>query len=190
MAINLSSYTSLQTNLFVRIDIPNYGLLTFSDFHIPYTINSESYTGLGSLLSISNTINELRASSQDVTISISGIPDTNISVILNNRIKGSKVLIYRALFDVETGQLLSIAGNPAQKFQGIISNYDISDEIDQGSKTGTIVLTLNATNIVELLTDKIAGRRTNPIDMKLFYPTDVSFDRVPSLENSNYNFGA
>jgi hypothetical protein len=190
MTLDLSSYSAIQTNLFVRIDIPGYQVLKFSDFNIPYTINSESYTALGSLVGVTDTTNELRATSQDVTISISGIPDANVSDIINRRVKGSNVIIYRAFFNPSTGQLLSISGNPAQKFQGIISNYDITDELEMGSLTGTVALTLTATSIVELLNNKVAGRRTNPTDMKQYYPTDVSMDRVLSLENSNFNFGA
>lgn len=190
MALNLSTYTAIQTNIFVRIDIPDYQVLRFSDFMTPFTINGESYTALGSLMGVSDTSSELRATSQEVSISISGIPDANISDILNNRVKGSDVKIYRVFFNPTTGAVLNIAGNPAQKFQGVISNFDITDELSMGDTTGTVLLTLTATNIVELLTNKQAGRRTNPVDMKLFYPTDVSFDRVTALENSNFNFGA
>jgi hypothetical protein len=188
--LDLSSYTSIQTNLFVRLDIPGYSVLKFSDFSIPYTINSESYTALGQLLSISDSSSELRATPQEVTISIAGIPNANVTDIINNPVKGSSIKIYRAFFNPSTGQLLSLAGNPAQKFQGIVSNYDISDELDMGSLTGTVTVTLTCTNVVELLNNKVAGRRTNTVDQKTYYPTDISMDRVYALVNSNFNFGA
>jgi len=188
--LDLSAYTSIQTNLFVRLDIPGYQVLKFSDFSVPYTIDSESYTALGQLLSISDSSSELRATPQEVTVSIAGIPNTNVSTILNNPVKGSSIKIYRAFFNPSTGQLLSVSGNPAQKFQGIVGNYDITDELDMGSLTGTVSLTLTCTNVVELLNNKVAGRRTNPIDQKSFYATDISFDRVFALANSNFNFGA
>jgi hypothetical protein len=164
--------------------------LKFSDFSIPYTINSESYTALGQLLSISDSSSELRATPQEVTIQISGIPNTNVTDIINNPVKGSSIKIYRAFFDPSTGQLLSISGNPAQKFQGIVSNYDVSDELDMGSLIGTVTVTLTCTNVVELLNNKIAGRRTNTVDQKTYYPSDISMDRVYALVNSNFNFGA
>lgn len=190
MALDLSSYTSIQTNLFVRLDIPGYSVLKFSDLHIPYTIDSESYTALGQLLSITDTTNELRASSQDISIGISGIPSANITDILNNKVKGSNIKIYRAFFDPTTGQILAITGNPAQKFQGVVSNFDISDDLESGDQTGTVTLTLTCTSVVDLLNNKVTGRRTNPIDQKQFYPTDVSMDHVLALANSNFNFGA
>jgi hypothetical protein len=188
--LDLSAYTSIQTNLFVRLDIPGYQVLKFSDFSVPYTINSESYTALGQLLSISDSSSELRATPQEVTVAIAGIPNANVTDIINNPVKGSSIKIYRAFFDPSTGQLLSLGGNPAQKFQGIVSNYDITDELDMGSLTGTITVTLTCTNVVELLNNKVAGRRTNTVDQKTYYPSDISMDRVYALVNSNFNFGA
>jgi hypothetical protein len=185
MAIDLSSYRSIQTNLFVRLDIPGYQVLTFSDYHRNYTIDGTNYTGLGQLLSVGNTEDNLRAAPSDITISISGIPSTNVTDILNNRVKGSECKIYRGFFNVDTGILLSIAGNPAGKFQGIVSNYDISDDLDMGSDTGTITLTLTVTSVVEMLANKTTGRRTNAAD---FPNGDMA--RVLPLQKSNFNFGA
>jgi len=185
MAIDLSSYRSIQTNLFVKLVIPGYATLTFSDYHKNYTISGTNYTGLGQLLSVGNTDDNLRAAPSELAISISGIPSTNVSDIINNRIKGSECKVYRGFFDVTTGELLSIAGNPAGKFQGVVSNYDIADDLDIGSDTGTVTLTLTVTSVVELLQNKINGRRTNPQD----FPNG-DMDRVLPLQKSNFNFGA
>jgi hypothetical protein len=187
MALDLSSYRSIQTNLFVKLDIPGYQVLTFSDYHKPYTIAGTNYIGLGNLLAITNSTNNLRAAPSEVTISISGIPSSNITAIINNRIKGSSIKIYRGFFDPSTGELLNISGNPAGKFQGVVSNFDITDELGIGSDMGTITLTMTTTSVVQMLNNKITGRRTNPID---FGTSDKSMDRVPGLSESNFNFGA
>jgi len=191
MALNLSAYKSIQTNLFVKLVIPGYDTLTFSDYHRTITLNSVSYSGLGQLLSVSDTNTSLRAAPQDLTIAISGIPSTNVSAILNNKLVGSDITVLRAIFDSTTGVLISaIAGNPVIKFVGIVNNFDITDDLDMGNSTGTITCTLTATSVVEQLENKITGRRTNPIDQKALYATDQCFDRVPALAKSNYNFGA
>jgi len=70
-------------------------------------------------------------------------------------------------------------------FSGIISNYEISDDLSQGDDTGQLLINFNCTNLIELLANKIAGRRTNPIDFD-----DESMDRVSVLAKSNFNFGA
>lgn len=185
MAVNLSAYRSIQTNLFVKLDIPGYSVLTFSDYHKNYTISGTNYTGLGQLLAVGNTEDTLRATPSDITITISGIPTSNVTDILNNRIKGSECKIYRGFFNTETGELLSIAGNPAGKFQGVVSNYDITDELEMGSDAGTVTLTLTVTSIVEILSNKASGRRTNAAD---FPNGDMA--RVLPLQKSNFNFGA
>ena len=185
MAIDLSSYRSIQTNLFVKLDIPGYSVLTFSDYHKNYTIDGTNYTGLGQLLNVGNSDDSLRAAPSEISISISGIPSGNVTDIINNRIKGSECKIYRGFFNINTGELLSIAGNPAGKFQGIVSNYEIADDLGMGESTGTVTLTLTVTSVVELLQNKITGRRTNPQD---FPAGDMA--RVLPLQKSNFNFGA
>jgi hypothetical protein len=189
MAIDLSSYPSIQTNLFVRLEIPGYQILTFSDYHTSITFSGTTYQGLGQLLEITNTTNSLRATSEELSMTISGIPTGNISSVLNYKIKGSKLDVYRAFFNPTTGILLNIQGNPAGKFKGIINNYNISDELNDRS-TGKLSIVFSATGIVEQLNNKVTGRRTNPIDEKLYFPNDRSMDRVPGLANSNFNFGA
>lgn len=187
MAVDLSSYRSIQTNLFVKLVIPTTPsqTLTFSDYHKDYTIGGTVYQGLGQLLSVSDTSNSLRAAPDEVTIAISGIPAGNVTAILDAKLKGSDLQIYRGFFNPTTGELLSISGNPAGKFQGVVANYDITDELDMGSDTGTITLTLTVTSVVALLEDKVNGRRTNPKDF-----ADSSMNRVAAVAKSNYNFGA
>jgi hypothetical protein len=189
MALNLSSYKQIQTNLFVKVVIPGYQTITFSDYHKNYTIDSVNFTGLGELLSITNTTSNLRAAPEELAISISGIPAGNISDFVGQKVKGSQVQVYRGFFDATTGELINISGNPAGKFYGVLNNFSVSDNLDDGGE-GTMVVTFTCTSVIDQLNNKVAGRRTNPIDQAEFYPGDESFDRIPSLAKSNFNFGA
>jgi len=186
MRMFLSSYTSIQSNLFVKMDVPNYEVLSFSDYHKDFAIEGVTYQSLGRLLNVTSTSDDLRATPKEVTISISGISVNNITEILNNRIKGSEVVIKRGLFDVDTGNLLDISGNPSGKFEGIVNNFSIDDDLNMGDDTGSVTITLNVTNIVELLNNKVNGRRTNYID----FPNQLLMSRVSALAKSNFNFGA
>ena len=190
MSLDLSSYRSIQTNIFITLTIPGYETLTFSDYHKTFTLSGTTYQGLGQLLSITDTTSNLRAASNELTFSISGIPEGNIADVITQKIKGSPLTVKRAFFDSTTGELLDIAGNPAGKFKGVISNYTITDDLDEGARTGSFTITFVATSVIDLLNNKVSGRRTNPIDQKEFYPSDQSFDRIPALAKSNFNFGA
>jgi hypothetical protein len=188
--IDLTPYGAIQTSLFVSIDVPDYDVLTFSDYNRPITIDSVTYTGLGSLVAISDSTSSLRSSPGDLTITISGIPNSSIAEILNNKIKGSSVVVWRMVFDPTTGQKINITGNPAGRFRGIVSNYSLEEDWNTGSQTASNTILLTCASTVEILSNKISGRRTNPVDQNALYPSDLSMDRVPTLANSNFNFGA
>lgn len=201
MTIDLTSYKSIQSNLFVRIEIDEYKVnpgdsytstvLRFSDLLHPFTLNSESYAGLGKLMSITETASELRVSGGELTITISGIPNTSIFEIVNSKIKGSPIQIYRGLFNSSTGAYLSsLAGNPVGRFTGFINNYSLNEDYDVDSRTSSNTLVLTCASNIDVLNSKIAGRRTNPESQKSFYSTDLGMDRVTSLAQSEFNFGA
>lgn len=200
MIIDLTSYSSVETSLFVRIGIENYRtspagattsqVLRFSDYDKQVTIDNEVYLPLGKLVSIGTSRSEIRSSGDSMTINISGIGQNSLNEILYSDLKGSYVNVYRMFFNNETGQPLNIAGNPAGRFAGYINNYSITDELDVEELDGTFTINLECSSFINLLKSFVNGRRTNPVDQKYLYPNDTSFDRVPSLVGSNYNFGA
>lgn len=189
--MDLSNQSAIQTAFFVRMDVPGYTVLRFSDFSRPYTINAESYTALGQLMGISNGVSEMRASGQEVNITITGIPATNISDVLTYRYKGSEVIVYRGVFNPTTSALMTGVGtNPAQRFKGIVTNYGIFEEYDRDNKSATNTIVFTCASDVRLLENKVAGRRTNPTDQKQYFPNDLAMDRVPNLVKSQFQFGA
>lgn len=198
--MDLSAYPTLQSNLFIRIQIDEYRttssgsytsqVLRFSDLNVSKTINSETYLGAGNLMSISSTNSDISASGSELTITLSGIPNTSIAEIINSKIKGSSVIVYRGLFDSTTGNLLSIAGNPLGRFNGFVNNYSLNEEYDNNTRTSSNTLVLTCSSSVSILSNKVAGRRTNPRSQKSFYASDLSMDRVPNLVNAYFDFGA
>lgn len=190
MSLNLSAYPAIRTALFVRLDVEDLGVLRFSDFYRDYTISGETYNALGSLMNVSNSTTELKLSSQDVTITLSGIPSTNIDTVFDYKLKGSDVKIQRGIFDVNTGNLISIAGNPAGKFIGLVNNFSVNEEFDSAGSSSSVTIQLQCTSVVGLLQRKISGRITNPTDHRSWFPTDPSMDRVPSLVGANFNWGS
>jgi hypothetical protein len=190
MSVDLAPYVSVGTALFVRIDIPDFQVLRFSNYYRPYTINGEVYSALGSLMTVSDTTSELKLSDTELTVTISGIPSTNIDSVLNYKIKGSDIQVYRGLFNANTGADLPVSPNPLGKFKGLVNNFSLNEEYDVEQNTSSVTILLTCTSVVGLLRGKLAGRRTNPVDQKEFFPQDLAMDRVPNLADSNFNFGA
>jgi hypothetical protein len=188
MSLDLSSYSAIQTALFVTIEVDSFQTLAFSNYGRTITLSGTEYTALGQLMNVTDTTSELRVSASELTVTLSGLPTTSISEVLTYKFKGSPITVIRGIFNPATGELLNITGNPAGKFQGIVNNYSLDEDWSGSDSTNTI--SLICTSKIGVLSNKIAGRRTNPIDQKLLYPTDLSMDRVPNLANSNFNFGA
>jgi hypothetical protein len=51
-------------------------------------------------------------------------------------------------------------------------------------------LSIICASVVDVLGKKTGGRKTNPESEKKFFPTDLAMDRVPTLENATFDFGA
>lgn len=200
MAINLSGYTDIETGLFVKLEIENYRTteagtpvaetLLFSDYYRTVDIGTDEYLPVGDLVSIGTSTSEIKASNSSINITLSGIPNSKLKEVIYSDIKGSKISVYRVVFDSTTGEKLAIDGNPVGRFFGYVNNYNIDNEQDSIELSGTSTITFDCASYIELLSNFVNGRRTNPVDQKQLYPTDTSFDRVPSLIGSNYNFGA
>jgi hypothetical protein len=194
---------NIQSALLVRIDCPYYKdtadatpitkILTFSDFDRPITLNSETYLPLGGLIGITASSSELRTSANGMTITIAGVPNSAISEIYNSKLKGSRVVVYRYFF-TSSGAVISpgFGGvvNPTGRFWGVVNNYTFNETYDVATRSASNTIILECASQIEVLGNKIAGRRTNPVDQQKLYPDDLCFNRVPSLTNSNFNFGA
>jgi hypothetical protein len=141
-------------------------------------------------MGITGSSSELQVTGGEVTISLSGIPDSSITEILNSRIKGSTVRIYRVLFDAVTGVKIDIAGNPMGRYRGFVNNYSITEDYNIQSRTSSNTLSIICASVVDVLGKKTGGRKTNPESEKKFFPTDLAMDRVPTLENATFDFGA
>lgn len=189
-ALDLTAYKSVESNLFIKITLASSTLL-FSDRLVSTTIAGDTYVGLGKLMAVSSSSSEIRSSGNEVTITISGIPDSAITDITNANIKGSNVKVIRGLFSATTGEFITaITGNPVTRFTGYVNNISLQEEYDVDTRTSSNTLLLICASNVDVLENKVSGRRTNPTSQKAFYPSDVSMDRIPALESSFFDFGA
>lgn len=185
----LANYTSVQAVLLCKVVVPNYQTLLFSSYNRPLTVAGDTYTNLGTLLGVTASSSDLRTTTGNMTISISGIPDASVQQIIQNQFKGSTVQVWRYFLDPVTGQALPLTTNPVGRFQGVVINWNIVDDRRPPSQDATCTINFVCSSTIASLTNKLSGRRTNGTDQRYWYSTDASMDRVISLKNSNFNFG-
>ena len=174
---------------FVKLTIYNeYGntannnVYTFSSSYQAETIDGQVYSPLGGLLAVGVQQRDIRVTSADTSVSLSGFDGNNIYVVLNNKVRGSKLEITRGFYDAN----YNLTSN-AHRFTGIVTNYQISEERQDQDDNFTV--TLNASSFKSVLENRIAGRKTNSESWKEYNPTDTSMDRVPSLSDRPFDFG-
>lgn len=185
----LSTYKSVETALLVKIELPE-GAIRYSDYNTTLALEGEIYQGLGKLVGITNTTSELRISNDTLTLTISGIPDSSLQSLTNSKMKGSNVSVYRVLFDPVTKQPLDVPNPIVGRFFGVVNNYSLDEEWDYSTRTSSNTVAIICSSLVSVLEKKYSGRRTNDTDQKKLFPGDQSFDRITSLVNANFQFGA
>jgi len=188
--------TSVKHCVLIKMTV-NTGTYTIANTYGPITVGGTTYLGLGHFLGFAEIQDDLQATNNSLQMSVSGIPkdpgeaglgtySSYVSLILNTPLKGSRVEIYRAFIDPD---FTINPDNVSLRYDGYVSNFTISDNQDLQSRTESYTCLLTLSSIHAILERQIAGRRTNPTDQKALYAGDTSFDRVPGLVNTQFDFG-
>jgi hypothetical protein len=165
-------------------NIANTNVYTFSSSYKSETIDGTVYTPLGGLLAVGVQQRDLRITSADTSITLSGIDGNNIYIALGTKIKGSKLEITRGFYN--NSYVLS---NTAHRFTGIITSYNIGEDLQLDNNTDNFTVTVNASSFKTVLENRIAGRKTNPSSWNVFSAADSSMNNIYSISDQNFDFG-
>jgi hypothetical protein len=160
----------------------NVTVLTFSSSYKDETISGNTYNALGGLLSVGSQTRNLRATSGETTIALSGIDGNNIYNVLATNIRGSEVEVLRGFYN--NNMVLS---NVYNRFKGIVTSYGISE--DRDGQDDNFTVSVGASSYKTVLENRIAGRKTNKESWRYFDSTDSSMDQVYALSGVTFDFG-
>lgn len=187
--------TKINSAEFVKLTIYNDVLnpsdttiYTFSSAYKYETINGTQYSPLGGLLAVGIQQRDIRVTSADTSITLSGIPSDgsdNMAIVLGTKIRGSKIEVIRGFYNANY-----VLTSVAQRFTGIVTSYNISEE--RQDLVDNFTITLNASSYKTVLQNRVAGRKTNGESWKSFpvSAADTSMDNVYSLADQYFDFGA
>lgn len=153
------------------------------------TYNSNDYTELGAFLNITELRDELRHSEGDITITLGGIPSEAdyLQTVMTEPVKGGNVTVYRGFVDATTQEL--IAGQVYTRFKGTITNFVIDEQLNFLTHQNDYSVSVTVAGITSVLKNLLRGQKTNPDERKRLYPADRSFNRIPILYNTTFDFG-
>jgi hypothetical protein len=171
----------------------NGNVYYLSDAYKPFTSGGNSYTELGAFLALGSIQDNLRTTNGDIAITLAGIPSSStgsevnyLQQILAEPIKGGNVTVTRGFMDTNTDELQATTYT---RFKGVITNFSIDEALNFISKQNDYSVTVIVASINTLLETKISGQRTDPTSRHKFFPADKSFNKIPDLFNTTFNFG-
>lgn len=175
---------------FVRLTVGNAETVyTFCNAAAPITVNGISFTNLGVLLNVGDVQRDMRSTSDDMTIALTGIDPTNVGIILGNEIKGSLVEIWRGFFDSNNQIITTPTTQFFKRYQGIINNVSITEDFNSELRTRIATCSISCSSMRRILENKLGGIKTNQSSWQFFYPGDISMNRVATIANTYFDFG-
>ncbi|WP_299945366.1 hypothetical protein [uncultured Ruegeria sp.] len=140
--------------------------------------NSQTWTGAGNLIGISDIVETSEIVSRGMTVSLSGVPVDLISLVIGDVQQGLPGKVYVGLLD-EVGEVIA---DPVESFAG---RLDVPEIVD-GAETCVISISYK-NRMIDLQTPR-EFRYTHE-SQKVFFPTDKGFEFVTSLQDKEVSWG-
>ena len=180
---NINSAEFIKLTIYNDVNDPtDISIYTFSSSYKEETIGGQVYSPMGGLLAVGIQQRDIRVTSADTSLSLSGINGDNIYVVLANKIRGSRLDITRGFYNNQF-----VLTSTAHRFTGIVTSYNISEE--RHDLVDNYTVSLNASSFRYVLENRIAGRKTNKESWQSFYPNDGSLNNLYSISDQNFDFG-
>jgi len=162
---------------------------TFCNAAAPITVGGNTFNNLGALLNVGDVQRDMRSTSDDMTIALTGIDPTNIGIILGNDIKGSLVEVWRGFFDSNNQIITTPTTQFFKRYQGIINSVSITEDFNSELRTRIATCSIACSSMRRILENRLGGVKTNQSSWQFLYPGDTSMNRVATIANTYFDFG-
>jgi hypothetical protein len=180
--------SSIQQAEFIRLTVSS-STYTFCNAASPITVNGITFTNLGSLLQLSDIKRDVKANSSDLSVSLTGVDGTNVAIVLDSDIKGSRIEVWRGFLDANNQIITTPTQQFFKRYQGIVSNFSITEDFNEQLRTRVATIGLSCASFRTILENRVGGVRTTPKIWQVYYPNDTSMNRVPTIAGSYFDFG-
>lgn len=190
--INAVNSASIRHAEFVKLSLgqPVTNTYTFCNAAGPVTVDGTTYSNLGALLSVGDVQRDIKATSDDMTIQLTGIDPASIALILSSDIKGSLIEVWRGFLDSNNQIITTPTQQFFKRYQGIINNVAITEDFNTEARIRVATCSISCSSMRRILENRISGIKTNTSSWQFFYSGDTSMDRVQEISNQFFDFGA
>jgi hypothetical protein len=189
--INAVNGSQINHAEFVKLTVGNAATVyTFCNAAAPITVGGITFANLGALLSVGDVQRDIKATSDDMTIALTGIDPTNVGIILGNDIKGSLVEVWRGFFDSNNQIITTPTTQFFKRYQGIINSVSITEDFNAEARTRIATCSISCSSMRRVLENRLSGVKTNQNNWQFIYAGDTSMNRVSEISNTFFDFGA
>lgn len=175
---------------FVRLTVGTAGTIyTFCNAGAPITVDGITFSNLGALLQVGDVQRDIKATSDDMAIQLTGIDPASIALILSNEIKGSLVEVWRGFFDSNNQIITTPSTQFFKRYQGIISSVSITEDFNSQARTRIATCSIACSSMRRVLDNRLSGVKTNQNSWQFIYPNDTSMNRASEIANTYFDFG-
>jgi len=175
---------------FVRLTVGTAATVyTFCNAAAPITVGGITFNNLGALLNVGDVQRDMRSTSDDMTIALTGIDPVNVGIILGNDIKGSLVEVWRGFFDANNQIITTPTTQFFKRYQGIINSVSITEDFNSELRTRIATCSIACSSMRRILENRLGGVKTNQSSWQFLYPGDTSMNRVATIANTYFDFG-
>jgi hypothetical protein len=177
---------------FVRLTTPDgtYRFATTASSLTIAAVDAQPFQALGQLVKVGDAVKDIKSTANETTITLVGIDQTMLGLVLGQNIKGSQLEMWHGFFDT-SGALITVGGSGGlyQFFNGYVNSFAISEQWNEESRSFMGAITVAASSIQLILQNRTAGRFTNNNSWTFYNPSDTSMNRVSFVTTINYLFG-
>jgi len=189
--INAVTGSQINHAEFVKLTVGNAATVyTFCNAAAPITVGGITFANLGALLNVGDVQRDIKATSDDMTIALTGIDPTNVGIILGNDIKGSLVEVWRGFFDSNNQVITTPTTQFFKRYQGIINSVSITEDFNSEARTRIATCSISCSSMRRILENRLSGVKTNQNNWQFIYPNDTSMSRVSEISNTFFDFGS
>ena len=189
--INAVTGSQINHAEFVKLTVGNAATVyTFCNAAAPITVGGITFANLGALLSVGDVQRDIKATSDDMTIQLTGIDPTNVGIILGSDIKGSLVEVWRGFFDGNNQIITTPTTQFFKRYQGIINSVSITEDFNSEARTRIATCSISCSSMRRVLENRLSGVKTNQNNWQFIYAGDTSMNRVSEISNTFFDFGS
>jgi hypothetical protein len=153
-------------------------------------VDATAFSAVGTLLRVGDVQRDIKSTSNDTSVSLTGIDTSMLGFVLGNTVKGSYIQMWHGFFDTN-GALITTGGTGGlyQFFSGYVTSFSIQENWMEEARSFVGTVQIGASSTQMTLQNTNAGRYTNDDSWQFFAPGDTSMNRVSFIETINYQFG-